>query len=104
VGVQDFFVLAFISGTVRPPIRPDDRNDNVKQDESADEMEHWARRARSSARCAQLRGDVLWLGVRVAEQHPQITMAADDRNLCNIQAPLKKSANGFMSKIMEAQL
>src|SRR5262249_16478761 len=55
-------------------------------------------------RCAQLRGDLLWLRVRVAEQHPWITMAANHRNLWNIQAPLKKSADSFMSKIMEAQL
>jgi hypothetical protein len=61
-------------------------------------------RQQSSARRAQLRGNLLWLGVRVAEQHPQITMAADHCNLWDIQAPLKKSADGFMSKIMEAQL
>ncbi len=52
----------------------------------------------------QLHGDLLWLRVRIAEQHPQITMAANHRNLWDIQAPLKKSADGFMSKIMETQL
>ena len=31
-------------------------------------------------------------------------MAADHRNFWNIQALLKKSANGLMAKIMEAQL
>jgi len=31
-------------------------------------------------------------------------MAADHRNIWNIQTPLKKSADSFMSKIMEAQL
>jgi hypothetical protein len=43
------------------------------------------------ASSAQLRGDLLWFWVRVAEQHPQITMAANHRNLWNIQAPLKKT-------------
>ena len=31
-------------------------------------------------------------------------MAANHRNLWNIQAPLKKPADGLMSKIMKAQL
>ena len=39
--------------------------------------------------------DLLWLGVRVAEQHPQITMAADHRNLWVIQAPLKNLLMAF---------
>ena len=56
---------------------------------------------RSSARCAQLRGDLLWLGVHVANSILGSRWPLNDRNLWNIQAPLKELADGFMSKIME---
>ncbi len=59
---------------------------------------------RQGSRRVQLHRDLLWLGVGVAEQHPQITMTANHRDLWDIQSPLKKSADGLMSKIMKAQL